>query len=476
MPRTILRLALATALLWAILTLVGCGGEDGPAGASVPVTGTVVTAPFSLESVSLTTSGPRDWFEADRATARIERADGTSADVDLSVSGDGRTLTLGPAAVTASSGSEGSGQAPTQADVRVLATIQADTPGRIDGISLVARDAQDTFDITGARAYVDQADGGTADVALDINADGTEVTLGSFPVEPPAGPGRYWKLNHLTIQGPVWVTDGATDTRTQIGSLGFTFGAYDGDGVIAPTTVRACIPTLGVASDRRVVCEGLDPTDYVWVAIEDIDGGVTYSRAYFPDENGQAVVPDTLGQFTAERISGPNSGIEVCFANTERYAPPPVAWPPVPDNGGPGGENGSRLNVLVIGGPLRVFHGGTERRTELGHLRLGVEVLDDGSVVAPATFALQVPVTGVASDPSIDLTGLQAGDFVQTRLLDRSGIATRSALVRAAADGRALVPDAWAGKLASALSGPAAGLSLFIARTDTDGDGHPDAF
>ncbi|MBM3500586.1 MAG: hypothetical protein FJX74_18170, partial [Armatimonadetes bacterium] len=275
-----------TCSLGAFPLLSGCGdGGAGPA-AFVPVAATVETAAFSLERITLT-AGAGDRLEAGGVTAWIERPDGSRDDVDVSPSGDGRSLTLGRAAVTVSEAGETRGQAAPQADVRVLATVEANTRGQIDGITLAALDPLDTFDITGAHAHVWQPDGATAPVAMDVSADATEVTLGSFPVEPPPGTGAYWRLNRLVITGPVWVIDGATDSRTQIGALGFSFGVNDNDEVVAPTTVQACIPTLGAASDRRVVCEGLDPTDYVWVAIADAYGGLTHSRAYLPDANGR---------------------------------------------------------------------------------------------------------------------------------------------------------------------------------------------
>ncbi len=477
MKRAVVRLSVAATMVAAMGLLAGCGGDGGPdTGASVPLAGTIQVGPFTINGVTLATTVAGDRLQAGDLSARIERGDGTSAEVDVTLSADGTTLTLGEASVTPSDAGDLGAQSPGQADVRVLATVEATAAGRIDGVTLVARDPQDSFDLGSATAHVERADGTSADVPLAINADHTEVTLGGFSVEPSPGTYWYWVLNRLVIDGPVWVIDGATDTRTQIGSLAFSFGVDRQDRTVVPSTVRACIPTLGVASDRRVVCEGLTPdSDYVWVAITDNGGGVTYSKAYMSDDTGQAVVPDTLGQFTADRISGPDSHIEMCFGNTDRRTPPPVYWPPVPDTGGPGG-GGTGLNVLAITGPVQVRNGSAGTQTELGRLRLGFEVLTDGTVVAPATFAFQVPTRDLARDRSLRLTGLQAHDFAQTRVVDGSGLTTRSVLVRADANGDLVIPDAWTGKSAAALSGAASSLSLFIGRTDGDGDGKPDWF
>ena len=476
MNKAVWHLAVAAALVAALSLLVGCGDGDGTAaGVSVPLLGTVEVAPFTVAGVTLATTTAGDRFEAASLTARVERGDGTGADVDVALSLDGATLTLGEASVTPSDTGDLGAQAPTQADVRVVATVGATTAGQISGVMLVARDPQDTFDLGAATAHVERADGSREDVTLSMNPDHTEVTLGSFTVEPPPATSWYWVLNRLVIDGPVWVTDGPTGTRTQIGSLAFSFGVDQHDEVVVPTALHACIPTLGVASDRRVVCEGLEPdSDYVWAAITDNEGGVTYSKAYMADDTGQAVIPDTLGLFTADRLSGPKSHIEMCFANTDRRTPPPVVWPPVPDGGGPG-EGRTRLNLLVINGPLQV-RSGAGTHTQLGRLRLGFEVLSDGTVVAPATFAFEVPTQGRARDRSLRLTGLQAQDFCQTRILDANGLPARSLLMRARANGDLVIPDAWAGRSATDLSGVASSLSLFIARTDGDRDGMPDWF
>jgi len=471
------RLLAAASFVAALSLLVGCGGEvsDAP-GASVPLAGTVQVAPFTISGVTLATTAAGDRFDAANLAARIQRSDRTSAEVDISVSGDGTTLALGEATVTPSDSGELGAQAPTQADVRVLATVQATTPGTIDGVTLAARDAGDTLDIAGAQARVERADGSSAEVELSINADHTEVTLGSFTVEPTPGSLWYWVLNRLVIDGPVTVTDGSTGSSTEIGSLAFSFGVGEDGEPVVPATVQACIPTLGIASDRRVVCEGLTPeSDYVWVSITDSAGGLTYSRAYLPDDTGQAVVPDTLGQFTADLLSGPNSHLEMCFGNTWKRTPPPILWPPTADGGGPG-EGPTKLNVLVVSGPLQVLNGATQSRTELGQLRLGFEVLADGTVVAPSTFAFEVPTRGLARDRALRLTGLQPRDFCQTRVGDNSGRVTRSPLLRARADGDLIIRDAWTGKPASGLSGPDSSLTLFLARTDADHDGWPDRF
>jgi len=471
----ILRLSLAAALVVALSFLAGCGDEGANApGVDAPIQGTVQVAPFAIDSVTLATTAVGDRFEADGATAVMERADGTSEDVDLTLSADGTTLTLGQAGLTAPL--DGGVQAPTQADVRVVAKVQATKPGSIDSVSLTARDPGDTLDITGAVAHAEHPDGSTIPVNMAINADHTEVTLGPFTVEPTNEGYWFWWLNRLIIEGPVSVQDGATGSTTVIGSLTFAFGVDKADKVVVPTAVRACIPTIGVASDRRVVAEGLTPDiDYVWARITDNSGGVTFSKAYMADDAGQAVIPDTLGQFTADRLSGPNSHIEICFGNTYKRTPPPVYWPPVCDGAGPGGGDRGGLNILSIG-PLSVAYAMAGGRTEIGRLRLGFEALDDGTVVAPATFALNLPIRGLARDQSVRMTGLQPGDFCQSRFVDNSGQVIRSPTVRADSGGGAIIREAQGGLPASAFSGPDSRISLFFARTDADGDGKPDWF
>jgi len=470
-----LRLSLAAALVAALCFLVGCGDEGANApGTDAPLQGTIQVGPSAINSVTLATTAVGDVFEAAGATATMERADGTTEDVNLTLSADGMTLTLGQAAVTPPL--DLGAQAPTQADVRVVARVESTKSGVIDSVTLTARDPGDTLDITGAKAHVERPDGNYEAVDLTINGDGTEVTLGPFTVEPTPSWRWFWILNRLVIEGPVRVQDGPTGSTTEIGSLAFSFGVDKADHVVVPEAVRACIPTIGVASDRRVVVEGLTPDhDYTWAAITDNSGGVTYSKAYMADDTGQAVIPDTLGQFTADRLSGPNSHVEMCFGSTYKRTPPPVYWPPVYDGAGPGGGGRSGLNILSIG-PLTVAHAMAGGRTEIGRLRLGFEALDDGTVVAPATFAFNVPLRGLARDQSVRITGLQPGDFCQSRFVDNSGRVARSPTIRADSGGGALIRDAQGGLPASAYSGPDSRISLFFARTDANGDGKPDWF
>jgi hypothetical protein len=470
-----LRLSLAAALVVTLVVMAGCGEEGANApGIDAPLQGTIQVGPSAVNSMTLATTVAGDRFETTGATATMERADGTTEDVSLTPNADGTVLTLGQAAVTAPL--DGGTQAPTQADVRVVARVQSTAPGSIDGVTLTTRDPGDTLDITGAKAHVERPDGSTEDVSLTINGDGTEVTLGSFSVQPTPGGIWYWRLNRLVIEGPVSAKDGPTGSSTVIGSLTFSFGVDKADHVVVPEAVRACIPTIGVASDQRVVVEGLTPDhDYVWAAITDNQGGVTYSKAYMADQSGQAIIPDTLGQFTADRLSGPNSHIEMCFGSTYKRTPPPIYWPPVYDGAGPGGGDRSGLNVLSIG-PLSVAHAMAGGRTEIGRLRLGFEALDDGTVVAPATFAFSIPIKGLARDQSVRITGLQQGDFCQSRFVDTSGRVVRSPTIRADSGGAAVIREAHGGLPASAYSGPDSRISLFFARTDADGDGKPDWF
>jgi hypothetical protein len=470
-----LRLSLAAALVVTLVVMAGCGEEGANApGIDAPLQGTIQVGPSAVNSMTLATTVAGDRFETTGATATMERADGTTEDVSLTPNADGTVLTLGQAAVTAPL--DGGTQAPTQADVRVVARVQSTAPGSIDGVTLTTRDPGDTLDITGAKAHVERADGSSEAVNLTINGDGTEVTLGPFTVEPTPGGIWYWRLNRLVIEGPVSAKDGPTGSSTVIGSLTFSFGVDKADHVVVPEAVRACIPTIGVASDQRVVVEGLTPDhDYVWAAITDNQGGVTYSKAYMADQSGQAIIPDTLGQFTADRLSGPNSHIEMCFGSTYKRTPPPIYWPPVYDGAGPGGGDRSGLNILSIG-PFSVAHAMAGGRTEIGRLRLGFEALADGTVIAPATFAFSVPLRGLARDQSVRVTGLQPGDFCQSRFVDNSGRVVRSPTIRADSGGGALIRDAQGGLPASAYSGPDSRISLFFARTDANGDGKPDWF
>ena len=469
----------ASLLVAATLLLGGCGGEWSNApGVSVPVQGTIQVAPFAITGMTLATTDPGDRFSLDNATARVERPDGTSDDVDLSLSGDGTTLTLGQATLAPAGAADLASQQATQADVRVVAQIEAPQPGQIERVTLRIRDPGDTLDIAGAKAHVERPDGSIDPVDMTIGADRTEVALGPFKVAPMPGSTRYWYwlLNRLVIEGPVSVQDGPTGSRTEIGSLAFSFGVYKDNEIVVPTTVRACIPTIGVASDRRVVVEGLKPDhDYVWASVTEQSGGQIYSRAYLADDSGQAVIPDTLGQVTAERLSGPNSHIEMCFGCTYRKTPPPIVWPPIYDgNVGPGGRSG--LDDLIVEGTIRVMDGATGTQTQLGRLRLGFEVLTDGTVVAPARFTLSIPTRGAAGNQALQATGLEAGDFAQLRIVDNSGRVARSPVGRAQAGGSLILPDAGGGVTAANLSGANSSLSLFFARTDANGDGHPDWF
>lgn len=469
---------LIAVLLLSVLLVTGCG-DDGspPPGVDVPIQGTVVTGPFSVESVTLSTSVSGDRFEADALTASIQRADGTTAPVDASLSAEGTTITVGRATLALPSDTANTAQSPSQADVRVVATVDAVASGNIAGVTLATRDPGDTLDIGGAKARVERADGTSDPIEMSINAECTEVRLGSFSLQPTPLRLWYWVLNRVVIDGPVSVTDGPTGTTTQIGSLAFSFGMAKDGTIVAPKVVRACIPTLGVASDRRVVVEGLThQRDYVWASITDISGAVTFSKAYMADEAGKAIIPDTPGQFTAERLSGPKTHIEICFGNTYRRAPRPVPWPPVYDTVGPGEGDRTRLNVLVLKGPLGIKHGATGTLTQIGFLRLGFEVLPDGTVVAPESLAFRIPTRGMCRMETVLARGLQPGDFVQTRLVDNSGRVIRSPLQRATSAGTASVRNALGRLPASALSGPESSLSLFFARTDADGNGKPDWF
>jgi hypothetical protein len=467
----------AAATVVATLSLLaGCGDGSGNApGADIPLQAAIQVSPLAVESVALTATETGDHFTVDGATAHIQRPSGSTDDVTLDLSSDGRTLTLGRATVEASIIGDAGLQA--QADVRVVAEVSQGASGEIGGVTLRTRDTGDTLDVAGAKAYVERPDGSSDAVDMEISADGTEVKLGAFNLAPTPGTLWYWRLNRLVIEGPVHVQDGPTGSRTEIGSLAFSFGAYRGDKIVAPSTIRASIPTIGVALDRRVVVEGLTGGDgYTWAAITDNSGGVTYSKAYMADDTGQAIIPDTLGQFTAERLSGPDSHIEMCFGDTYKRTPPPILWPPIYDVKGPGDGGRPGLNVLAVDGPIGLYGGAMGATAELGKLRLAFEVLSDGTVVLPATISFSLPTRGVARSQSVEMTGLAAGDFVQTKLVDNSNRVVRSAIVQAAAGSDTTVADAQGGMLGSDLSGSGSSFTLFFARTDLDGDGKPDLF
>jgi hypothetical protein len=445
--------------------LAGCGDSVGGNAIEVDLQATVQTGPSAVDGITLT-AGAGGSFRLNGATARVERPDGTSAAVSLSLGAGDARLILGPAALVAAGDGGAQGGAP-QADVRLEATFDVSQPDRVNQVVVRAVDPGDTFDITGATAEVRRPDRTVDPVALDISADGRQVTLGSFSVATQPGQLWYWWLNTVEIQGPVTVTDGPTGTQTQVGSLAFSFAAPPGEDFVAPTQVEACVPTLGAASEPRVIARGLRPKeDYAWIAITDKDGGVTYSRARYANASGVVTLPDTLGQFTADRISGPGTRIEIAFAADDKYPPPPV-YPPYADGGGPGTENRSLddLNVLIIQGPLSVMDNLTKTAVELGDLRFGFEVLGDGTVVAPTDIRFSLPTRGVAPTQSVAATGLAEGDSAQAVTVDRQGHPTGSTVVQAEASGQALIPDALGGITATGLSGPDTSYGLYFWRT-----------
>ncbi len=461
----------------ALVVVAGCGNGNWTATApgDVPLTISVVAdTPGSISSVTLAT-GRADTLDVTDASARIERADGTSRNVALSNNVTSNIVTFGQARVTPSGAdiatSEAATNGPAQADVPFLAEIAVNPPDEIASATVTALEAGDTFDITGATATLERSDGTTESVALSINAEGTVVSMGRVAL---AGCGTFYP-NMLAIQGPIRVQDGPTGTATEIGALLFGFQVTPLDRtVVLPRAIRASIPTIGCARDGRVVVEGLIPRKtYVWTSVTDKDGGHIYSRPYTTDASGQAVIPDTKSQITAELLSGPNSRI-VLFSKHWEWGWFPPGGPRAPV--GPDPDHRGQLNVLVVDGPVRIRNGITTRITEIGQLRLGFEVLADGTVIAPGQIKLNIPTNGTVGDPRAIVTGLDAGDFVRTSVVDANGARSSSPIRMADASGRAAIAQAMGGIGAARLSGPKSQISLSFARTDADRDGYPDVF
>ncbi len=458
-----------------LVVVAGCGNGNWTATApgDVPLTISVVAdTPGSISSVTLAT-GRADTLDVTDASARIERADGTSRNVALSNNVTRNIVTFGQARVTPSGAdiatSEATTNGPGQADVPFLAEILMDSPDQIAAITVTALEPGDTFDISGAAAKLERGDRTSVPLDLSINAEGTVITLGPATLSYPVG--QWWSAFHaLVIDGPVGAHDGPTGTATEIGGLAFFFWVDPDGAVSAPSTIQASIPTLGCASDGRVVIDGLTPReDMAWTAITDKDGGRIYSRTYVADASGQIVIPDSKSQITAEMLSGPRSRIELHLVDWRR-----VIGPPTP--GGPDLDHRGQLNVFVVDGPVRIRNGISTRITEIGQLRLGFEVLADGTVIAPGQIKLNIPTNGTVGDPRAIVTGLDAGDFVRTSLVDANGARSSSPVRMADASGRAAIAEAMGGIGAARLSGPKSQIVLSFARTDADRDGYPDVF
>jgi len=466
--------------LLGVAVLVGCGTDGSGPGADVLLRAHIrADQPGRIDQVTVATLTPGDTINIAGATAEVRRPDGSSDPVTLNLSDDGSTLTLGPATVVPSphdaAAREGPRAEPGHADVLVLATIDAATPGEVTGVTVETVEAGDHLDITGATARIERANGTSDPVSLTINETGTAVTMGRATVAPYRSDYHYWYLDTVVIEGPVRVTDGPTGRTTVVGSLAFSFGVEPDGTVVGARTIHASIPTLGTAEDRRVVVDGMEPERaYVWTVITDKDGGVLYSRPYVANESGQAVIPDSQGQITAEILSGPASRIEMCLASWPRWPPPPVAGPG--DGGGPGAGVPTRLDSLVINGPLRLKDGRTATWTQLGRLAFGFEVLDDGTVVAPEGIKWGIPTRGAGQHSTVVVRGLQPGDFAETAIEDASSRMAESRIYTADAAGLIEITDAFRGVRVGKLSGRHSSFAVFFARTDSNGDGLPDCF
>ncbi len=97
-------LLLAVALAFGAWAIAGCGGGGGgpQPQADVPIDGQIATAANQINSVIVSTATAGDTVDVSAATARIERADGTSADVTLNANAGGTRVTLGSATVVPS--------------------------------------------------------------------------------------------------------------------------------------------------------------------------------------------------------------------------------------------------------------------------------------------------------------------------------------------------------------------------------------
>jgi hypothetical protein len=481
MNRFLLVVACVGVLAGVACTLFGCGGGSSPlpvGQVEFPLQASVKTAPFTLREIALEAAWPGDHFEAAGATARIQRPDGTSEALSLDANADGSKLTLGEATVVPSGTTDRISQGTVSADVRLIAEIVT-APNEITSVTLRTRDAGDTLDITGARAHIHRPDNTDERVDMVTNADQTQVTLGPCR---PATTSSWWE-NDLCITGPVAVRDGATGSATEIGAVDFSFDLRPDGHVAIPSTIRVSIPTIGTADDRRVVMEGLAPDrDLVWVAVGEESGAWLCSKLYQADGSGQVIITDTMARVTADRLSGPRSSVWLDFADPDAPMPPPSPRPPIgpPAPPGPGGGDangeGSNLNVVVVSGPLWLVNGKTGARAQIGRIKFGFEVLADGSVVAPKTLSVSVPVSGTSRTTAVYATGLKQGDFVKTRVVENSGSAIVSPVRQADYTGTVTVHGALRGVNARRLSGPHSSLAFLFARTDADGDGEPDLF
>jgi len=470
-------LCVSAALPW----LVGCAGsgESGPAADVAIMTAIVADQPGQITSLAIATKQAGDTINAPDAKAEIRRPDGTADPVALKVAADGTKITVGRARVSppvSGAADRVSQGQPGHADVPVLATVVAPTPGEITSATVETLEPGDTMNIEGATAHVQHADGTSDPVTLSIDDAHTLVTLGRAPVSPDNWGSQYWTLETLVIDGPMSVTDGPTGHTTIVGSLAFSFGVKPDGMAMAPKQIHATIPTVGTAEDRRVVVDGLEPArGYAWTIITDRDGGMYYSHPYVADTSGQAIIPDSLGRITAEILSGPKSRIELCFAGWPRYPPPPTG---PPTNGGAPGGGGvpTRLDALIITGPLRFKDGHTGTWTELGGLCFGFEVLPSAVVVAPDSLAFSIPTNRGGTNRTVVVAGLAPGDFAETAIESTHRRMYESRIYRADASGGITLTDAFANLTAHDLSGPRSSFALFFARTDSNGDGLPDYF
>ena len=182
----------------------------------------------------------------------------------------------------------------------------------IDSVIVTTTSAGDTFDIAGASARIERADGTQAAVTLAINAGKTQITLGQALCTPSAT-----TANKLIIAGPVSVRDSATGETTVIGRLEFWLECLADGTVVSPDTLTVDIPVRGAAPNKKIVMTGLDAGDMAKVIIVDNIGGRNESAVATASAAGTATITDGQGAVTAGTLSGNNSRVQLMFGQTD---------------------------------------------------------------------------------------------------------------------------------------------------------------
>ena len=127
------------------------------------------------------------------------------------------------------------------------------------------------------------------------------------------------------------------------------------------------------------------------------------------------------------------------------------------------------FNVLAIRAPsghamvLTDTQTGTSVR--VGTLEVGVEVLSDGTVIAPTQFNVKVPTQGTLpqADRALVLSGLPGPDWTRAIVVPNTG-GLSSKTVQASATGTATLRDAAGGLSANDIDGPNSTIGVYFAR------------